>query len=77
MKKILIIFLLVLSSSLATNTFAATQDTQLDTANNSGSTQELNMSIKMKKFNSCEDFKTVLNKYLKEYYKNNPYYGGR
>ncbi|MDD2515724.1 MAG: beta-propeller domain-containing protein [Candidatus Gracilibacteria bacterium] len=75
MKKILITFILLMTSSLATITFAATQDTQLDTANNSGSTQELSMSIKMKKFSSCEDFKKVLNKYLKEYYKNNRYYG--
>lgn len=70
MKKIISIVSLV--AFLATNVQASiTTDTQLL---DKSKPQELKLDIKMKKFNTCEDFKINVVDYLKKYYKNHPQY---
>ncbi|MCT4617467.1 MAG: beta-propeller domain-containing protein [Candidatus Gracilibacteria bacterium] len=65
---------LVISLSAFSLASADDTDTQIIDAINKDEVKELNFDIKMKSFNSCEDMSKVMGDYLKNYYKNRPFY---
>lgn len=74
MKKYLV--LLVLFMMGYSSTFATVEDTSvLDQLN--GTATKTSQDFKLRKFSSCQNVEDIMNKYVQEYYKNNPpiYYG--
>jgi hypothetical protein len=70
MKKYLL--LLALGMMSFSSTFAAVEDTSIIDELNGGSITKTQDDFKLKKFSSCENIENIMNKYLQDYYKNNP-----
>lgn len=71
MKKNILLFLVL--GALFPQTYAVDEDTSIiDELNKT--TWGIETEFRLKKFSSCENIESVMGKYLKEYYKNNPYY---
>ncbi|NUJ97272.1 hypothetical protein HGA92_00620 [Candidatus Gracilibacteria bacterium] len=67
------LFLLFLPFLFFTSiTFGATEDTQIINEINKNNTSINDPKFELKTFKSCDDMKSVMSNFLKEYYKNNP-----